>query len=356
MARDLLVHIGLPKTGSTALQTFFSRNRAGLLNHSIDYLQIGEFREGEVGRIASGNGAFIARSMLPPDDAAFLPWDEKIVSGALKAAILGSSAQKLLLSSELFALPEYGSWSNILKLCDDCGLQLGIIAVVRNQCDWLSSSYLQDIKRRQLTREPEGYIRELYRGTKYLKYNSYFSIMSSMASGRLKLISFDKHASNNTLMAELLGAMDVHDHDIPITQEPINVSPSPEEIAFLRVCNVYRPAMHFSDILATSLSPEVKSAAGYGRWTVVDSAFRNEIRDFFRAENESLVRNFALESDFFSDSSPPFVDISKVDVGSAKMVALFAQYLVSFDTRIRSIAQQIRNLERRIPESSGSNG
>ena len=87
MNRQLIIHIGLPKTGSTAAQTFFARNREALLSHSIDYLPIGEFHDGEIGRIASGNGAYLARSMLPRSDGAYLRWEEDRVRDALLAAI-----------------------------------------------------------------------------------------------------------------------------------------------------------------------------------------------------------------------------------------------------------------------------
>ena len=80
MAQELIIHIGLPKTGSTALQAFFSRNREELLKHSIDYLPMGEFRQGQAGGIASGNGAYVARSMLPAQDPAYLSWDESRIA------------------------------------------------------------------------------------------------------------------------------------------------------------------------------------------------------------------------------------------------------------------------------------
>src|SRR5689334_3208476 len=114
MQRELVIHIGLPKTGSTALQNFLSRNRAVLLESSVDYLPIGEFNEGASGQIASGNGAFVARSMLPPEDPAFLHWDEPRIGPEFEKAVEASKAKRMLISSELFALPRIDAWGKLV--------------------------------------------------------------------------------------------------------------------------------------------------------------------------------------------------------------------------------------------------
>jgi hypothetical protein len=347
MARELLIHIGLPKTGSTALQSFFSKNREALLKASIDYLPMGEFKHGKSGNIASGNGAYVARSILPPQDPAYLPWDDGRVGATFRAMAQNGSANKLLISSELFALPKPEAWNKLLELCRELDLVPTVIAVIRNQIDWLSSSYLQDVKRRLLTRDPIDHIRELYRSTRYLMYNNYFDELAKMTNGDIHLVSFDRHAHDGSLVREVLKSFNVCDLDVPLQQSYINVTPSPAEIAFLRICNRYGPAMHFSDILAISnaIDPAWQRDAA-DRWTVVDKSLAKEIESFFSEENRLLHNRFNLGRDFFSRPCENFIDINKISIDRDKMVSLFARYLVAYDSKISSLSERIEMLER----------
>ncbi len=350
MQRRLIIHIGLPKTGSTALQTFFSRNRAPLLADSIDYLPLGEFAEGQAGRIASGNGAYLARSMLQKQKPAALAWEDKRVSVAFRSAIENSTAKTLLLSSELFTVARMEVWSNILATCKEYDLAICFVAVVRNQSDWLSSSYLQQVKRHQLTAGPEEFITDLYRKTKFLQYNWFFSQLAGLTSGRLGFVSFDKTALNNSLIPETLRQLGVSDlTPYEIVQKPINITPAPEEIAFLRLCNHFSPNMTFSDILATPDPRDAPdSSAALKRWTVISPALAKGIVGHFKEENEKFLSTFKLSGDFFAAPSSNFVDIDSVNFSASKLASIMARYLTAHDQRMRAISQQLNALQTRL--------
>jgi hypothetical protein len=351
MQRELVVHIGLPKTGSTALQNFLSRNRAVLLESSLDYLPIGEFNEGASGQIASGNGAFVARSMLPPEDPAFLPWDEPRIGAEFEKAVEASKANRLLISSELFALPRIDAWGKLMALCDRHKLALRIVAAVRNPSDWLSSAYLQDIKRRQMTRDPEDYIRDLYRSTRFLYFDTYFRDYVKLAGGGVELISFDQTAFKNELVTDVLTRLGVKNAQGFAKQEPINVSPNPEEIAFLRICNRYGPNMNFSDILA--------KAPGHGRtngdasksdhrWTVISPELEHEISKHFSEEIARFRASFRLNEQFFSQPCRNYVDLKSLSISTGALGDLLGRYLIAYDQRLRSIGTQLQALEHAI--------
>lgn len=354
MQRELVIHIGLPKTGSTALQNFLSRNRTLLLDSSVDYLPIGEFKEGASGQIASGNGAFVARSMLPPEDPAFLPWDQPRISTEFEKAVEASTANRLLISSELFALPRIDAWSKLMALCDKHKLALRIMAAVRNPSDWLSSAYLQDIKRRQMTRDPEAYIRELYRSTRFLYFDTYFRDYVKLAGGGIELISFDQTAFKNELTTEMLARLGVKNAQAFAKQEPINVSPSPEEIAFLRICNRYGPNMNFSDILAKAPSQgRVNGDAlkSDHRWTVISPELEQEISKHFSEEIARFRASFRLNEQFFSQPCRNYVDLKSLSISTSALGDLLGRYLIAYDQRLRSIGTQIQALEHALKRS-----
>ena len=54
MRKDLIFHIGLPKTGSTAIQAFLARNIEILDEHGISYPFITE-ETASAGRVSEGN-------------------------------------------------------------------------------------------------------------------------------------------------------------------------------------------------------------------------------------------------------------------------------------------------------------
>lgn len=342
MNRELTIHIGLPKTGSTAAQTFFARNREALLTQSIDYLPIGEFREGAIGKIASGNGAYLARSMLPKGDPAYLQWDQPRVGEAFIRAIQESESSRLLLSSEMFALPEVGAWSEFVALCEREGIGLRFIAAVRNHFDWLTSAYLQGVKRHQVTEEPGVFIRRLYKSTRHLKYATYFSALSTLCEERIEFISYDQGTANGRLLDLFQRALGLGE-DVPLVgkEAKANVTPSPEEIAFIRQCNAFKPRMNFSDVLAARADEQVIAP-----WSVINSELQLEITDYFSIEVASFIERFHLDPHFFEPSRSRFVDLDAVTVTSERWIGLLGRYLVSFDSAIESLRLKVDAIER----------
>ncbi len=102
MTRELIVHIGLPKTGSSAIQTVLAKNRPELLARGLDYLPISEYWTALSGRTSSGNGLLIARSMLLPRDMAYIDRCDARVQSSIRA-VEDSEAPRVLLSSEFFS-------------------------------------------------------------------------------------------------------------------------------------------------------------------------------------------------------------------------------------------------------------
>lgn len=345
MARDLFIHIGLPKTGSTALQTFFAKNRDALLEKSVDYLPIGNFAEAKAGQISSGNGALLARSMLPEKNEAYLPWNQERVSGAFKAAVAKSGSIAMLLSSELFALAEVPAWSNLLTLCREFDLSVTFLAVLRNQCDWVSSSYLQRIKRHKLTQDSDEAIRRVYLEAKYLKYNSYFASLSPLVNGRIGLISYDQVSSKGLIPAMMsrIGVTDLS--SFTVDKAPINITPTPEEIAFLRICNQFNPDMTFSDVLAMPLANANHSGSSQ-RWTAINPTLREKIQANFAEENKSLMATFNLPGDFFGQPCANYVDLEAISISMPTLSMLLARYLTTYDRRIRALSHEVATVKR----------
>jgi hypothetical protein len=337
MKRKVVLHIGLPKTGSTAIQTFLSRNQSSLLESSIDYLPISQFEEGRKGVIASGNGAHLARAMLNSKDEAFLPWDDARAQAAFLAAAERSDAETLLLSSELFALATPEGWSRLLATVDQADLDLSIVAVVRNHCDFLSSSYIQAVKRHRIVQPPPAFIRDFIQHNQYLRYGAFFRDLKARLGTQISLLSFDAAFVHGGLIQDFLSALGPLGENTPKEIARINISPTPEEVAFLRVCNRYGPRMNFSDVLArVAPGGEPRSPA----WTVVGPQLAEEISSMFAEDTHALQNEFSLGPDFFAQPCANYIDIDALVADPAMSIRMMARYLVAFDHAIHRPIQK----------------
>jgi hypothetical protein len=337
MSRRLFVHIGLPKTGSTSIQAFLARNREILLTRSIDYLTIGEYQEGIGGKISSGNGAYVARSMFPATGSAFVRWENPAVGQAFVEAVQRSEARDLLLSSEFFAFATAEQWKRLNDLCGELQLKLHLIACARNQCDWLSSGYLQGVKRQHVVLDPTKYIAQQYKTIALLKYDSYFSAIAKEVENRIVFVSYDLASKSNSLLRNFMSTLGVHDlKGFSDTTIYLNPTPRPEEIAFLRECNLYGPSGTFSDILA-----QADSVSAPGRtvapWTVISPDLAAQITDYFSESVARFLASFRLGPDFFQAPCNNFIDVTRLKIEIPELVSIVARYLVAMDRRVNAL-------------------
>lgn len=129
--KSIVVHAGLPKTGTSAIQAWLHRNRGALAGAGIDYPDHILDQNG----IGSGNLRALAE---------FGPNRRWRPSGKAVAATLArfdaSTSHTLLLSSELFA-----NW--IPKLSVLLPVETKFVLYVRDPLEFLESSYNQSVKR-----------------------------------------------------------------------------------------------------------------------------------------------------------------------------------------------------------------
>ena len=125
----LYVHIGCHKTGSSAIQQAFIRNRALLLAQGCEFIADGS--GGGVHRLAQGLRGASMQAPLPADSAI--------------AQIAKSKAAVKVISSEAF---ESASADGVKALRRHLGSQPATVVVyLRRQPDAIQSAYLQQIKR-----------------------------------------------------------------------------------------------------------------------------------------------------------------------------------------------------------------
>ncbi len=154
MMGELILHIGMPKTGTTALQQFFFRNRRRLKAHGVDFPIF--TRQAEAPQVQ--NGSFLNRYCQnlskgkdPNSEVADLEANLKRLSECL------GSGNRVLLSDELISLfssrlpsatqTHTPYWPNMIRLLDEAGAdKVTVVVYLRRQDDWVSSHWRQGVK------------------------------------------------------------------------------------------------------------------------------------------------------------------------------------------------------------------
>jgi hypothetical protein len=324
--RELIFHIGLPKTGSSSIQAFLAENRAQLLRHGIDYPAPPKF--------AKGNGYHFAQSLLPSTDPMHRSPTDALVA-AFHDAIENCAAERLLVSSELFTFASAEGWSELRDLCDRRDRSLRLIAVVRNHADVISSSLIELVRTFRLTDLSPEYIRSFYAHHAALKYNSYFSALLRLAD-RIEIISYDRAAADGSLIADFLTALGGISVD-STWKAPmrLNVAPSPEAVGFTRLCNSRNVSATMSKAIA-GWYPADKP------WTLISPTCAREIQDFFAPEIEGFRSTFALPEHFFAEPCANYVDLDAVSFQNARLLQATARVVAgreSWGTRAKQRMQ-----------------
>jgi hypothetical protein len=134
--KNLYLHIGLGKTGSSALQSWLSLNSSTLLQQGYSYADL--VPEAKLGKVSSGNGYVLFVALRKGDyaEAERLITESYFVSGCERAIISCELLQNL-------ALARLRVLQDIFARHD---IQVTVIAYVRSFYEHLYSTYAQHVK------------------------------------------------------------------------------------------------------------------------------------------------------------------------------------------------------------------
>lgn len=137
-AKTLILHVGAPKTGSSALQCFFALNAELMRRQGVHYpLKGANATNPDVS--TSGNGYRYAYAL----------WSDphSRASRELLRRRLERPARRLFLSSEYFWNIGADGWQVVASECKRAGYAIEMFAYVRPQPEWIYSSYCQRLRK-----------------------------------------------------------------------------------------------------------------------------------------------------------------------------------------------------------------
>jgi hypothetical protein len=343
--KSLVLHLGIPKTGSSALQVFCAQSRKALLAQSFDYFELGEFELGARGKISSGNGAHLARSFLRPTGASYRP-DRDQQLAALDRKIAMSTCDTGLLSCEHFvfaddaALAEFSSWLAAR------GISLRFFYYIRDQIQFLTSSYIQQVKRHGCTETCEQYVLRVYEKIAHIKYSKLFERLSKFAS-RDQIICKnyeDARASEHGIYDAFLNTFGLDTVGPRFADVTVNVSLNLTEIKIMLALNKLKPRMVFSDLLVENASRRGRKPSDLTQQLLSHDSLER-LEEYFAEDNARFARAYFGRDKLFMPRAlteahcDPQADPSVSDV-----MEILGGLLVRFDERLATLERRVSTL------------
>lgn len=162
-AKELILHIGAPKTGTSAFQAYCAQH-AGFLEEHLDLLYpdlSGNHRMASRNAVTSGNGLPITRWLDPEIECpSILRERGREQFGAALDLLDRMPTKRMLISSEDFCHVRIEGFSPLSDACGRVGVNLRLIGLVRDILPWIMSVYAQQVKGSGLCGSLEDFLRE----------------------------------------------------------------------------------------------------------------------------------------------------------------------------------------------------
>jgi hypothetical protein len=311
--KELVLHIGTPKTATSYLQSFFAKNVGELSLNGIHYPAMISIEEAAAGVATSGNAFVLARSLLDEKDS------RKIKGPAAEAAwskfervLDGSPQPKILLSSEYFYIAPKEAYAKIREVCDQKGYQCRVIVYMRRQDHFLQSQYAQYVKKAAGNQTAEQFCEEHSNIGVFqdLKRLNLIADVIGVENCIVRPYEKDQFQGSN-IGLDVLCALGISDpSDFIFPNFFINKSPSPLELEILRYINANNPApsgqLSLGLIQALQQVNHEETRSGGG---LISPRFRHKIAVQFESENCEIARRYLGREDgrLFLESLPePF--------------------------------------------------
>lgn len=205
----LVIHVGLPKCGSSAIQQHFLTHRESLRDQGLDYLDLG-FPPTRL----TGNGHAIAQQLLHND---LQPAIDTLLDG------INSSRNTIaFVSSEWFIAVQNNDLQTMTDALSDAGHTVEFLVLARNAIDLAWSSYIQAIRANFHGESNDGSQADYHIGTPHWLSKLIDLILSK---SHVQVVEYDPQFLSSNLSAHLgceIGSLE---------KNRVNRSPTPIELS-----------------------------------------------------------------------------------------------------------------------------
>jgi hypothetical protein len=329
---QLILHVGLPKTGSSALQSYLSEHSDELARLGISYPWSAPAESTLIP--TSGNGARIAH---------YIASGEVSLAARELAEATSTDANTLVLSSELFGLFGVNEWSSFKDFCTGSGIdRVTIVAFFREPIGYLSSAYNQTVKRGGEWRA----LRDWLGAQEWQHYCAAKSLYTVFEKSQLQTLNYDR--SRSDMLAHFFSAAQIPldalaaERSVGRTVHTVNPSLGPLELHYAKLVNLHlgiaQGTMLTDRFLVSDLDSRIRSffsqqqanAVAHLLNTAPIAQMRSRLTQEVDWVNQHLMTSeTALELGRPSGSSTPTVAPRDIEKYNAAVHAIFAEHMIS---------------------------
>lgn len=359
--KTVFLHIGLPKTGTTALQSFLRANEAALARSGICFPDLG-FRYPNI--LANRNAHFLIASYdTAPHTASFTP-QEEYYTALDQLAALSEEYGKILLSDELIwrICNRHSDFLPTVKQdLASRGMELKVIVYLRRQDEFVQSRYRQRIK----TGETFSFYEFLdtLRQNKYPLdfYDSLNKISDAIGRDNLIIRIYEKcqyEGFGHTLCSDFLTIFDLSVSDgFTESERTMNRSLSGTYLEIRRRLNTLPQSIKDTPSLSQSIreTQELNLPSQTSqKQTLFEPGDQKAFLAHFAASNSRLASEYLGRSDGILFYEPlqelPHEQVSQEDLLRDTLLVL-GRSLQKVDTKNKELKLQIEKLEKKMEKN-----
>ena len=292
MKKKLYIHIGRPKVGSTAIQSFLRTNRKTLLKNGILYPVTGERQNAshQLAAVLLGDGN--KKAKLPSAESLYRDLIDEIES---------STAPTCIISSENFYFVPPKRVAKALAGKFD----VRIICYVRRQDEVLVSSYIQEMRDDTLDEEERDDIDRYLKRPDRLSFLDYQDMMDKWASAfgveNIIVRVYEKGQLNGDLFNDAMDAI-----GLPLTEEykkpkkRVNATPSSDVLEIIKLVNKFPASVMIRNQIKrylVEISENIGSSDRFDSTRIFSTKQKRDVLARFRKSNAATAKKYLKRDD-----------------------------------------------------------
>jgi hypothetical protein len=228
--RRVVLHAGMPKTGSSALQVAFVRNESVLEELGVHYPISGSHQKAAKGKVTTGNATELAGYLRRAGDE--VPAALELVDRALD----GSTRPIVLFSSELLFYAHPAAVAALKDHLARRGYDVSLAIFVRDFVPWVLSSYAQHVQKRGYTGDLREFVDEFT--DEILRVEGRLAAFADVVGpSGITLMHYETH--RDALAEHFFSTALANGEEVPSLRVPgqVNRTLSSRELGWMRLIN-----------------------------------------------------------------------------------------------------------------------